>query len=138
MPPSQKPPNSQTFFRFLSLAPLMKKTIDAIVDILYGRYSKADIDATLATAQLTSSLCNNKCTATLDAGIFIFIKLKKEDGEYHIYHKRMTVRDRLILEREPDLIEKPDDLFKRLSGSLIALEIEQANILRKIASKEGI
>ncbi|MDB5577713.1 MAG: hypothetical protein JWR80_2889 [Bradyrhizobium sp.] len=103
-----------------------------VEDVLFGKTSGTDADAVLAVANLTTSLCNNKCTATVDAGLFVFFKAMNEAKEFQIFYKRLTVRERTIINERPTLLKDPHLLLENLEHAL-ALSHERAAALRVIS-----
>ena len=101
-------------------------------DVLLGRLSGNDTEAVRAVAELTTALCNNKCEGVVDAGFFIFFKVLNEAGHFQIFHKRLTVEERAIINQQPSMLMEPSRLLVRLEHA-IGLELERAAELRAIA-----
>lgn len=104
-------------------------------DVLFGNASSSDTEAVLAVAQLTTALCNNKCAGVVDAGVFIFFKAKAEDGDFQIFYKRLTVRERALLNDQPSILRDPYSLLEKLDKAR-QLDQDRATELRKIALLE--
>lgn len=104
-------------------------------DILYGKASSADLDAVRAVAELTAALCSNQCAGVVDAGVFVFFKIKTDKGDFQIFHKRLTVRERAAINKKPSILSEPYRLLERLDD-VVALEHDRATELRQIAMME--
>lgn len=109
---------------------------ELVEDVLFGKTSGSDSEAVLAIAQLTKSLCNNKTAAAVDAGLYVFFKIKTESGDFQIFHKRLTVRERAVINHKPTLLTDPYRLLENLENA-IALSHERAEELRRIAHDDG-
>lgn len=101
-------------------------------DALYGHGAKPDIEAVMAVANLTTALCNNKCSAAVDAGMFVFFKVELENEKFQIFHKRLTVRERGLLNRQPSLLNEPQTLLEKLDDPL-PLDHDRALELRQLS-----
>jgi hypothetical protein len=110
----------------------VKDRAEIVQDVLFGKSSGTDADAILAVAQLTTALCNNQCAAVVDAGPFVFFKIKTESGEFQIFHKRLTVRERKIINDQPSLLADPYGLLKSIEN-VLALDHDRAAEFRKLA-----
>lgn len=103
-----------------------------IEDVLLGKMSGNDSEAILAVAQLTTALCNNKCEGVVDAGFFIFFKVMNSSGHFQIFHKRLTVAERAMINDQPSLLKEPMKILERFDKA-VALEQARAEELRSIA-----
>jgi hypothetical protein len=110
----------------------IKSRINLAEDVLYGKISAGDTDALKAVADLTAAVCSNKCTCVVDAGIFIFIKVKNTEGEFQIYFKKLTTEERIILNERPSLLAKPYTILERIE-EIKTLNDKRALELKKIA-----
>lgn len=108
---------------------------EIIEDVLYGRASETDILAVQAVAQLTTALCNNQCEGVVDAGTFIFFKIKANSDHFQIFFKKLTVRERRLLNNTPTILNEPYKILEKLENAVV-LDREQANRLREIAGAE--
>lgn len=102
-----------------------------VEDVLLGKMSGNDIEAVRVVAEVTTALCSNNCEGMFDAGFFIFFKVRNEDGVFQIFHKRLGVEERAILNRYPTLLNEPSRLLERLENA-IPLELARAAELRAI------
>lgn len=102
-----------------------------IEDVLLGKMSGNDSEAIQAVAQLTTALCNNKCEAVVDAGFFIFFKVKKDDN-FQIFHKRLTVQERATINNKPSILQEPMRILESFDNA-VALDAARALELRAIA-----
>lgn len=105
-----------------------------IEDVLFGQASSSDNDAIRAVAELVSSLCDNKTEAVVDAGVFVFFKIKGPNENFRVFTKRLTVRERAILNDTPTIIGDPYTLLKKLEDAK-ALDPAKTIELRTIAGR---
>ncbi|MBO6551503.1 MAG: hypothetical protein JJ926_09565 [Roseitalea sp.] len=108
---------------------------DIIEDLLLGRAASSDTESIKAVAQLTTALCNNQCEGVVDAGPFIFFKLKANSDQFQIFHKRLTVRERRVLNRNPTILNDPYKILEKLEGA-VRLEDERATQFRSICDND--
>lgn len=108
--------------------------VEIVEDVLYGAMSTTDSEAIKATAELTTALCNNSCEAAVDAGSYVFFKIKNQDDEYQVFYKRLNTRDRKYLNSHPSALKHPMQLLDRLEVGE-ALEFERAAELRHVIHK---
>lgn len=121
--------------KFIKNAITSKEVLDRAIiaeDILWGRATGADSEAVQAVSQLTTALCNNNCEGVVDAGIFIFFKVKNNEGSYQIFHKRLSVKERSIINEHPTILENPYKIFENLE-KCAALGFDQAAEMREVA-----
>lgn len=88
------------FFSVFRSAISKKEVIDRASiaeDILFGQISGADIEAVKAISELVSALCDRKTEGAIDAGVFVFLKIKSESGIFQVFTKRLTVQERAII-----------------------------------------
>lgn len=104
-------------------------------DVAFGLGANNDIEAIRATAELTTSLCNNGVEAAVDGHFFVYFKVKNAEGNFQIFHKRLTIRERAILNRSPSLLQKPQELLGQFERYR-AVEIERAAELRSIVKPD--
>lgn len=109
---------------------------ELVGDALYTHGSKPDIEAISAVAGLTTALCNNQCSAAVDAGLFVFFKIQLESGDFQIFYKRLTRRERTLLNRQPSLLKEPTNLLESLDDP-VALEHDKASEFRRISMDEA-
>ena len=107
-----------------------------IEDVLYGQLSSPDSEAVQAVAQLTSALCSNQCAGVVDAGVFIFFKVKNDNDEFQIFSKRLTIKERAIINNAPTLLKNPYRILEDLENA-IALDHDRAEELRLIAASNS-
>lgn len=95
-----------------------------------------------ALQNLVASLVKIEGEAVVDVGPFIFIKSKDESGNYQIFHKRLTLFERMQLNENPDLLSDASSLKKLLgdvglSRDELAKEIQsiKAQLLRPTRKK---
>ena len=50
----------------------------------------------------------------MDCGVFIFVKMKGDDGEFYISAKRLTLDDRRKLNNDPNLAYNPYEIAKKI------------------------
>ena len=112
----------------------LQERAEIIEDVLYGRSSTADTSAVEAIAHLTTALCNNQCEGVVDAGFFIFFKVKANTTDFQIFHKRLTVRERRLLNKNPTILSQPHMILEKLESAAV-LDREQAGRLREISRK---
>lgn len=110
---------------------------ELLEDALYGHGSKPDIEAISAIAGLTTALCNNKCSAAVDAGLFVFFKIQLESGDFQIFYKRLTRRERTLLNRRPSLLKEPAKLLESLDDPIPLEHVKAAELRRISLSEEG-
>jgi hypothetical protein len=103
-----------------------------VEDVLLGKMSGNDSEAIQAVAQLTTALCNNKCEGVVDAGFFIFFKVKTKDDNFQIFHKRLTVKERSVINDKPSILLEPTRILERFDDA-VALDAAKALELRAIA-----
>ncbi len=114
--------------------PSVKERAELVEDVLYGRTSETDTMAVQAVAQLTTALCNNQCEGVVDAGTFIFFKVKANTEHFQIFHKKLTVRERRLLNNNPTILKEPYKILEKLENAVV-LDREQAERLRAIATE---
>ena len=93
-----------------------REKIKIAEDMLFGK-GNSEIDQRIAesTARLTEALCKNSTQGVVDAGAFIFAKIKQTDGTFAIYSKRLSINDRMMLNDQPQLLDDPSSLLSQLS-----------------------
>ena len=110
----------------------VKERADILENLLYGQASSSDLEGIHAIAQLTTSLCNNNCGGVVDAGVFVFCKIKDTSGDFQIMYKRLTVQERIKLNERPTLLQDPYKLLENLE-SAVMLDRQEAIKLKQIA-----
>lgn len=109
---------------------------EIVEDVLYGRTSDADTSAVQAVAQLTTALCNNQCEGVVDAGTFVFFKVRANTEHFQIFHKKLTIRERRLLNNNPTILNEPYKILEKLEKA-VALDRQQAERLREIAQRSN-
>ena len=112
----------------------VKNRAEVLEDVLHGKGSATDIEALNALATLITALCNNKTAGVVHGGVFIFYKIKNEAGDFVIFYKRLTVQERILINRRPTLLQDPYKLLENIEAG-IAIEAQQALKLREIAKQ---
>lgn len=113
----------------------LQERSEVVEDVLYGKMSSMDIEAIKATADFVTAVCSNNCEAAVDAGSIVFFKVKNENGEYQIIHKRLNVRERIFLNKNPTALKSPMVLLERFESG-IPLDFDHAAELRRISLEE--
>jgi hypothetical protein len=106
-----------------------------VEDVLFGSLATADIEAMKVVSELVSSLCDRKTEAVIDGMIFIFCKIKNEKGDFQVLTKRLTVRERALINSYPTIISEPHRLLEKLENVKL-ISPDRAGELRKIAGRE--
>ena len=123
------------FFEAIRVVPSSNQVrgrAEVVEDVLYGLNSNSDSEAVQAVAQLTSALCSNQCAGVVDAGFFIFFKVRNGEGDFQIFHKRLTVRERKVINANPTVLSDPYQILEKLEGA-VGLEHQRAEELRAIS-----
>lgn len=124
-----------TWYKQLISNEQLQDRAELVEDVLYGAMSSADSEAVKATAELTTALCNNDCEAAVDAGSYVFFKVRNSEDKYQVFFKRLNVRDRNYLNHNPSAMKEPMKLLERFEEGR-ALGFERAAELRQISVDE--
>jgi hypothetical protein len=98
--------------------PEVLERASAVEDLLFG-HGNIDIDKKVVemTASLVSALKESSSAAVIDSGLFLFIKLPDGEGSFHILAKRLTLRDRAVLNEDPTIVQTPAKALRRLKDA---------------------
>lgn len=87
-------------------------------DVFYGRISSdTDEKLLMAISNLIKSL-DNVDNVVIDAGPFLLFKMRKHDDDSSVFVKRLTLEERSLINKNPELLDKPEVLLMRLKSLL--------------------
>lgn len=92
----------------------VRENTKIVGDILYGAAS-VDVDVKIVTcvAGLTAAFADVD-DVVVDAGPFLFVKISSTRKRKSIFVKRLTLEDRVIINGNPDLLNRPREILLRL------------------------
>jgi uncharacterized protein YjbI with pentapeptide repeats len=69
-----------------------------------------------AAVELENAFKGKKGAIAIDMGLFIFLRKSSQDGDGDTYFKRLTIKERSLLDDDPTLLGDPERLFSEIKG----------------------
>ncbi len=112
---------------------------DRVIDLLGGGAddTEADLKVVEMVSKLVDTLDGKADVAAIDAGVFLFLKIKDGD-DFRIVAKRLNKRDRKVIDDNPSLLLEPVALLEHIDGTREVDPEIVRDVCRRVRERAGL